>query len=141
MSRFSSKMLPDKFKEIFVFSRFFVVGAIGFTIDFTVLSFCMHAFDMSPIWSRIPSSITAILSTWFLNMTFTFRANPKSRKKSLLYYAIVKWTGFLINFAIYTTLLLYEPFFYEYPFFALAISAGIAMFYNFFLSRKVFEKI
>ena len=141
MSRSFSKMLPKSFEDIAVFSRFFAVGAVGFTVDFLVLSFCVYVLGLSPIWSRLPSASVAICVTWFLNMRFTFRANPASKKKSLVFYALVKGAGFLINFGIYTALFYTHPFFATYLIVPLAIGSGIAMIFNFIFARFVFEKV
>jgi putative flippase GtrA len=115
------------------FSRFIVVGAIGFIIDACVLSTLVHLFYCDPYWSRLPSFILAATCTWHLNYHWAFAQNKNNQAKLLnfLRYFAVQSAGITVNLVIYTSLLFLFPYFYIHPEFSLTIASIFTLAFNY----------
>lgn len=59
-------------RVLYEFSRFLLVGAVGFIVDGGALMLLVHGGEFSPVWSRIPSFLVAVTVTWWLHRHFTF---------------------------------------------------------------------
>ena len=114
------------------FIRFVIVGVIGFVVDGGGTWVLAHL-GLPPVAARIPPLLTAIVVTWLLNRSLTFRTDrPKSRAE-LMRYATVALSSALFNFALYSGLvLLGVP-----VLIAVAIATGLLMLYSFFAYRNV----
>jgi len=113
------------------FFRFVVVGCLGFVVDAGVV-FVLYETGVSPVVARIPALAAAILTTWTLNRTLTFRVNaPKSRNEVLRYVAVAL-SAAALNFLLYTALVLMGV----WPVAAVAASTIVLLFYSFFGYRR-----
>lgn len=123
------------------FLRFLVVGSCGFIVDAGILSLCVHLFDSSPYWSRIPSFAVAVTLTWYLNYKWAFEAKLDTRKLvSFSRYLLVQGAGISINIAVYIVSLYVSEYFFEHPEFAVALASVVALFFNYFgLKKWVFK--
>jgi putative flippase GtrA len=106
------------------FSKFFVVGGIGFGVDAGVLYLLLA--HLGPYYSRIISFLIAVLATWLLNRHFVFSKTQNSAREGISYFT-VQGIGFLINFVIYSCLV-YQGLI---PFMALVFASALALFWNF----------
>jgi putative flippase GtrA len=91
------------------FSRFCVVGSLGFVVDFLVLKTVVNL-GMSPIGGRLISFVAATTATWLTNRAWTFRHHvgpDRSLIKELATYFGVQSVGFAANFTVYTSMILY----------------------------------
>lgn len=92
------------------FGRFFITGAMGFTIDACLLLLLNEA-GLGPYWSRAISFPTALAATWLANRYWTFaQKRSDNHVQEFSMYAAVVMSGATINLAIYALLLMtYEP--------------------------------
>ena len=131
-------------KEAERFSKFLVVGAIGFVIDFGTLSLLKELVHLATLIANTISFTMAVISNFTLNRYWTY---PDSRDKSLGsqlgQFAVVSIIGLTIN---NTLLVLLEGPFDSWlasidllagrgyiP--AKAIATIVVLFWNFFVNR------
>lgn len=123
------------------FSRFLVVGTLGFLIDAAILFIFNTALGLSPLLARIPSFSVAVVATWWLNRAYTFQARDMSAKQTLPSYISSNMIGLTINLGIYTLAVMQVPFCQIYPIAALAAGSIGGLFFNFTASKFwVFNK-
>lgn len=84
-------------------ARFLVVGGVGFLVDAAALLLMVHGAGLSPIWSRIPSLLIALTTTWWLHRSFTFRspARPAPAAAEWLRFVASNGLGNGLNLALY----------------------------------------
>ena len=133
---------PDQAKRAGLkqFSRFFVVGAIGFVVDAGVLQLLISLFDLSPLLARIPSFLIAVVSTWSLHRSWTFKQPEKTKRplRELLEFMSSQLLGILVNYGIFSGLVLYVSPFTEYPVLALAVASVVVMGLTFSMAKWIF---
>ena len=119
--------------------RFAVVGGAGFLVDASMLALLLTFTPMSAIPARALAILTALAATWYLNRRFTFGASRYSVIREGFRYGSVGLTSALVNYLIFTGLLLTIP--TLSPFAALIFSSIAAMGFSFFgYSRFVFRR-
>ena len=119
--------------------RFAVVGGAGFLVDASMLALLLTFTPMSAIPARALAILTALAATWYLNRRFTFGASRYSVIREGFRYGSVGLTSALVNYLIFTGLLLTIP--TLNPFAALVFSSIAAMGFSFFgYSRFVFRR-
>jgi putative flippase GtrA len=114
--------------------RFGIVGAVGFAVDGGVLTLLVTLGGWGPITSRAISFPVAVVATWLLNRTFTFRSTARTgaaAAQEYLRYFGVQLTGALVNVLVYAALVLHWPALGEVPILPLAIASAVAMVVNF----------
>lgn len=131
-------------KEAERFSKFLVVGTIGFVVDFGTLTLLKELFNTPTLIANTISFTAAVISNFTFNRYWTY---PDSRDKALSsqlgQFAIVSIIGLAIN---NTLLILLEG-----PFDSLMIAVGVmvgrgyipakvvativVLFWNFFINR------
>lgn len=120
---------------------FLVVGSIGFIIDGGGLFILTSFFDWSPIYARVISMPLAIIATFVLNRSLTFKDKSKALGRSFATYVTANAVSQGINFGLYTALVLSVSSLYEVPMIALVMSSAVAMVFSFLLSKYwVFKK-
>lgn len=126
--------MKDRIAEIL---RFGAVGTAGFLTDAGVLSLLTY-WSLSPYWARAISFPVALSVTWLANRHWTF-AEGRSRRPLQQYvrYATIQIAGAGLNLAIYFSLVATEAIFQAHPVLALAIASVVAMFVNYYLSRRL----
>jgi putative flippase GtrA len=87
------------------FSRFIVIGGLGFVVDAGLLMLFL-GLGGDPFISRIASILLAMLVTWRLNRAFTFGASDGSQLSEAGRYFSVAASVAVMNYAIYAGLLL-----------------------------------
>ena len=123
------------------FPRFLIVGSCGFLADAGILGICVHLFDFSPYWARIPSFAIAVTLTWYLNYKWAFEDKSNTRKTvNFGRYLAVQGAGISINFFVYMASLYLSPYLFETPELAIALASIAALLFNYFgLRRWVFK--
>ncbi|WP_454748638.1 GtrA family protein [Ciceribacter selenitireducens] len=119
--------------------RFGIVGTAGFVIDAALLWLLLEATPLGPFVARAVAIAVALVATWYLNRSFTFGASRRSIAVEGFRYGSVGLVSALINYLIYSGLLLSLPILQ--PMAALVIASIAAMAFSFFgYSRFVFRR-
>lgn len=108
--------------------RFAVVGTVGFVTDAGLLWLATRKAGLDPYTARLVSFSIALIITWALNSTFTFKSREKRSKRQFGSYVAVQVSSFGLNYALYSGLVWQGD---VSPLVALAIASIIAMFYSF----------
>jgi putative flippase GtrA len=123
-------------KKLFWFG---VAGGIGFVVDAGVMNLLLHLAGFDPFGARAVSIAAAMMATWFFNRTFTFESTGRSLAVEGFRYGSVGLTSALVNYAIYSALLISIPILN--PNAALVLASASATAFSFFgYSRFVFRR-
>ena len=125
------------------FLRFGLVGAAGFVVDFGVLNLMTEWVGLTPIEGRLVSFPVAVMATWLLNRSFTFRhhASHHTPLRQALVYAGVQLFGGVANFAVYTLVLKLAPALDHMLVVPLAFGAAAGLCLNFLGSKHFAFKV
>ncbi len=92
------------------FIRFGMVGVAGYTVDALVLYAATSLGGFSPITGRFISFPVAVLATWLLNRSFTFKGpTVHTPWRQALVYAGVQGAGGVANIGAYSLALAVDP--------------------------------
>jgi putative flippase GtrA len=117
---------------------FALVGATGFVVESVIMTVSVTIAGWTPWHARIPSFATAVLITWLLNRTLTFRGRgPERRSVEAFFYGAIQFTGAGLNLAIFALCLRYWPRLGEVPVVPLAIGAAGGFAFNFAASNSL----
>lgn len=115
--------------------RFGLVGAVGFAVDGGLLQLLV-SLGWGPIAARTLSFPAAVLATWWLNRSITFRERESGGLlASLLRYIAVSVVGTGVNFGIYASLVLASATMAAHPLLPFAIASGVALVFNYLGSK------
>ena len=106
------------------FSRFALVGLIGFTVDAGLLQLLL-AVGLGPLLARLVSISFAVIVTFLLNRGWAFGTGGRGWRTEFAAYIGVAAASALLNYAIFAGILLLWP--GTLPLLALIIASGIAM--------------
>jgi putative flippase GtrA len=85
------------------FIRFGMVGAAGFSVDWLVLHIMTDRVGLDPFTGRLVSFSVAVVATWLLNRSFTFRHQTRHGPiRQAVLYASVQGIGGLANIGAYS---------------------------------------
>jgi putative flippase GtrA len=119
--------------------RFLAVGSVGLVIDVGVLLLFLRFTPVGPFGARAVGIAAAVTATWMLNHKFTFGRSGQSLAVEGFRYGSVGIVSALVNYAIYTALLVSIP--VLRPIVALVLASAAATAFNFFgYSRFVFRR-
>ncbi len=119
--------------ESSIFTRFCLVGGLGFAIDAGFLALLTISFEMDPFWGRVLSILIALTVTWACHRHFTFHSQDTNRFNEWGRFTLVNGLGAVFNFAIYSLILI--AFSSVKPLFALIIASAIALGSNYLGTR------
>lgn len=118
--------------------RFGIAGGLGFLVDAGVLALLLHVTSLGPFLARLIAIALAMAATWFFNRTFTFGRSGHSLAVEGFRYGSVGVTAALLNYGLYSALLLRLP--DLQPLAAVVLSTAASMLFSFFgYSRFVFR--
>ena len=117
------------------FTMFGAVGVIGFAVDAIILFIAIAFAGAGPFSGRFISISAAMMTTWYLNRTLTFRVKSDNLVSEVARYAFAKAVGLLANLSIYSAIVLLTPD-RAYPLFALIAASGASLVINFGLVRR-----
>lgn len=107
------------------FLRFTAVGGAGFVIDTGTLSLLHYGAGLDPFSARAVSTPVAMVATWRLNRRLTFGASQRPQAAEGARYLAVATLAALLNYALYSGILLAIPI--VPPPLAVAIATGMVM--------------
>lgn len=118
------------------FIRFLLVGAVGFLVDAGVL-LGLLALSLGPLPARMVAIALALTVTWLMNRSMTFSPSGRSLVAEGGRYGGVGLATSLVNFAVYSLLILALP--WLPPILALAAGSATATLLSYFgYSKLVF---
>jgi putative flippase GtrA len=103
---------------------FLFAGTIGFVVDMGVLWLLLEFRMLDPFTARAPAIGSALLCTYLINRTFTFGASHRKVAVEGVRYGSVGLIATLINYSVYSGLLLVLP--SLSPYVALILGSGSA---------------
>lgn len=115
--------------------RFTIVGGIGFLIEAMLLTYFATVPSVGPIWGRFISFPLAVLATWWLNRTLTFKSTNDPGREGMRYF-LVQIFGALANLAVFISLVSHFPSLQGIPVVPLFMAAIVGLIVNFVLSKK-----
>ncbi|MGO4565734.1 GtrA family protein [Rhizobium sp. 2YAF20] len=121
------------------FLRFAAAGGVGFIVDVSILMLLLHFTSLGPFGARAISIPMAVIAAWMLNRTFTFDRSGRSLAVEGFRYGSIGVTSALLNYALYSALLMSTPILR--PTVALVLASAAATGFSFFgYSRFVFRR-
>ncbi|TCD16712.1 GtrA family protein [Oricola cellulosilytica] len=122
------------------FFGFAVAGGTGFVVDASVLTGLMAFTPLGPFSARIFAIGAAMFATWMINRTMTFGKSDRHVVREGARYGAVAITGAVLNYAIYSGLLLAAPNLFT-PLGALVIAVAFVTVFSYVgYSRFVFSR-
>jgi len=123
------------------FLRFALVGTAGFVVNEAALWIALHLLGLNAYWGGVFSFLVAVTFTWWGNRTLTF-AERAARSgghiaKEWLAFVTANGVGFLVNFAVYASLVAVAPKPLGNPFMALVFGTLAGLVFNFVLSSRL----
>ena len=120
------------------FLRFAMVGVAGFLVDYGVLHSLVAFAGLNPIGARFISFPVAVVATWLLNRSFTFRGpSAHSPVRQAVYYVLVQVGGGVANIALYSAMLVLVPALKHYLPIALAFGSAAGLCVTFAGSKYI----
>lgn len=125
-------------KEFVRFGKFSVVGAIGATVDFSILNLCIQVFGMEKWLANTFSFSAAVLSNFLWNRFWTY---PETRQHPFIpqlgQFLLVNLAGYGINQVVFLSLdrFVFAPWGVWGYNLSKAIAIGVVLFWNFFVNR------
>lgn len=86
------------------FVRFLLVGFFNTCLGYTIIFSCMYLLGLSPILSNALGYLIALLISFILNRTFTFRSRGRSSSELLRFLAVFA-VAYCVNLAVLYELL------------------------------------
>jgi putative flippase GtrA len=116
---------------------FVLAGGAGFLVDAGVLALLLKVTALGPFAARVFAIAAAMLFTFWLNRTFTFGRSGRALAAEGARYGGVGIGAAVLNYAVYSALLLVFP--ALRPVLAVAVASLAAMLFSFLgYSRFVF---
>lgn len=114
---------------------FLIVGTIGFIVDAGLTHILAKEIGFYPVIARIPAIALAIIVTFLLNKTLTFKNKNQDWIKAFGAYIATQGASQTVNFVIYSILVWFSPLMQNQPAIAVAIGSIAAMTLTFILSK------
>lgn len=130
------KVLPfSKHKSIRQFYKFAIVGIVNTLVDLAVyvaLTRSIDFFASHIVYANIIAFTVAVSNSFYWNRRWTFRSVDTRRSLQYIKFFIVNGAGLAINTTILYCLVTYVGL---YDIVAKSLAIGVALFWNFFISR------
>jgi len=123
-------------RMIWQFTRFGMVGAIGFVFD-TATVYALRL-PLGLYGAGIAAYFVAVTVTWGLNRVWTFRGQGQGpAHRQWAKFVVANFLGFLLNRGTYAILVTVSALCAAQPVLAVAAGSLLGMFTNFGLSRRL----
>lgn len=111
------------------FGGFVIAGVSALTVDIITTKALIAFAGLNPFLARFLAYVPAILTSWFINRTITFRVPTSASLSELAKFIGVVWVSQTVNYAIYAVVLLLRP--GTDPAVAIIIASLFAMFVSY----------
>lgn len=112
------------------FAKFLLVGGVGYLVDVGLTYLFMHLVA-NPYVARVPAVLAAMMVTWAINRTFTYRSAARASWRQLLRYMTVASAVAALNFLLYSALVyMGSP-----PVLAITFATAVQAILSFFLYK------
>lgn len=116
--------------------RFAGVGAVGFAVDAGLFFALTVALGVAPLAAKAGATAVAVVVTWALNRTVTFRtAGQAGRGAEFVRYGAASLAGALSNLAAFAVVAPYDAAVLHVPAYVLGAAVGLVV--NFVLCERV----
>lgn len=120
------------------FLRFSIVGTLGFVVDSLVLVLLLSTTGLGFFSGRLASFLAAATVTWLCNRHFTFRDSGSPRRvRQWARFVLVNSGGGLINYGVYSVLIMTSELSRTWPVLAVAAGSLAGLAVNFAASRHL----
>jgi putative flippase GtrA len=123
------------------FLRFAAVGAAGFLVNEASLWIALRVMGLNPYVGGVLSFLCAATFTWWGNRILTFPERAAATRRGALSewlrFLAANALGFLVNYAVYASMISFAPPPANNPFLALAFGTVAGMSFNFVLSNWI----
>jgi len=119
-------------RQVFLFA---VAGVLGLIVDIAVLYALRDL--IGPFYGRAVSFVAAVMATWLVNRSFTFRGRHSgmSWRREFTAYLTLMLAGGVVNYAAYSALVLGFDVVRQHLFLGVAAGSLAGMAVNFMTSR------
>ena len=100
---------------------FLLAGTLAFLADAVVLAGLIRLAGFDPLIARLFAIATAMVVSWLLNRSITFRVGTPPTAREFMRFAALAWITAALNYAVFAAVLLALP--GTYPLVALVISS------------------
>lgn len=111
------------------FGGFLIGGVSALTVDIAVTKALIAFAGLNPFAARLIAYIPALLTSWLINRTITFRMEAPPSLTELGRFVGVVWLSQSVNYAIYAVILLLRP--VTDPALAIIAASLVAMFVSY----------
>ncbi|MGN6149724.1 MAG: GtrA family protein [Rhizomicrobium sp.] len=122
------------------FLRFAVVGGTGFFVNEAVLFLAIRFLKFGAYAGGIFAFLVTVTFTWWGNRMLTFRDEAAHRGTAMLEewfkFVTANAIGFMVNYAVYASLVTFAPAPLNSPYVALAFGTLAGLIFNFTLSKR-----
>lgn len=121
------------------FSRFCLVGTIGFVIDAGIFQLLVVSVHTNFYAARIFSFLIAASATWLMNRRYTFKVNHEPTRPEWLRYIGLMLFGALVNYGAFALCISFSLLAYSHPWVAVAVGSIAGLGVNFATSNKFWQ--
>jgi putative flippase GtrA len=122
------------------FLRFALIGGMGFLVNEAALYLAIHVLGLNPYAGGIVAFLVTVTFTWFGNRMLTFAHEAAHGAAGI----VTEWAkfvaanalGFVVNYAVYASLVRFAPTPLNSPYVALAFGTLSGLIFNFTLSKR-----
>ena len=116
-------------KSVRHLGMFVMAGLTAFAVDAAILELLTRGAGVHPLLARLPSVASAMAVSWWINRTLTFAVKASASLAEFLRFAAVASGSNILNYAIYSALLLLGV--VSLPFIALVLASAAAMAFSY----------
>ena len=126
------------------FFLFAVSGSLAFLIDAGIVQALVSLFEVNAYLARLISVACGMTFTWLFNRNLTFagqRPPGQGLGQEYLRYVLTQSGGLLVNYSVYSVMLLAFAWMHQWPVFAVAAGSLAGLSVNFLSAKRwVFER-
>ena len=108
---------------------FLLGGGMAFAVDSGVLMLLTRVVGVPALAARLVAIATAMVVSWLINRTLTFRSGARASIGEFARFAAVAWTAAAINYLVFAGLILFWP--AIHPVAAVGLASLVAMCFSY----------